>query len=340
MKNKIPIYTDDEKTYFADTCKPVKKAAKEGKISLNSLKRGHYPGVQIPEGEMVGIKCIGYWDIIQPQDWGLPWHRNEGIEITFTENGSVPFDVYDSSGYILKAHDLTITRPWQPHRVGDPNISNSCLFWMIIDVGVRRPHQEWKWPDWIVLSKNDLYSLTNLLRENEQPVWTTNEKMQRRIIELKKSVLGALRGESYSMMVIYINELLVEILNLLRYHKGVGDKTLTSTQRNVDLFLSEVSSNLSEQWTTESMANYCQVGVTSFIHYCKHLKNITPLQYLTQLRLEKATKLLIEKPEMKIIEIAFECGFNSSQYFATVFRSKYKCTPKEYQVVYSEKSLI
>ena len=83
------------------------------------------------------------------------------------------------------------------------------------------------------------------------------------------------------------------------------------------------------------MARYCQVGVTSFIHYCKHLKNMTPLQYLTQLRLEKAVKLLLEKPEMKVINIAFECGFNSSQYFATVFRSRYKCTPREYQVAYT-----
>ena len=332
MSDNIPIFTDDEKTYLADTCKPVKKALREGKISLFALKRGNYPGFQIPEGEIPGIRSIGYWDITNPQDWGLPWHRNEGIEITFLENGSIPFDVYDDSGYVLNAYDLTITRPWQPHRVGDPNIGNSCLFWMIIDVDVRRPHQEWQWPEWVVLSKQDIECLTNLLRENEQPVWTTNEKMQQRIMKLKKAIREVLEGESYSTMTININELLVEIMNLLKYHKGKTDKTLTSTQRNVNLFLSEISSSLAEPWTTESMAKYCQVGVTSFIHYCRHLKNMTPLQFLKQQRLEKAGRMLLEEPEKKIIDIAFECGFNSSQYFATVFRSKYGCTPKEYQV--------
>ena len=334
MKNNIPVYTDDEKMYYADTCKPLKKALLEGKISVYAVKRGNYPGTQISEEEIRGIQSIGYWDITKPQEWGLPWHRNEGIEISFLENGSLPFEVFGSSGYHLKANDLTITRPWQPHRIGNPNISNSCLFWMIIDVEVRRPHQEWKWPDWIILTKKDLDVLTNLLRENEQPVWSTNGKIQRRIAKLKKSVLGALRGDSYSMVQIYINELLVEILNLLTYHKNIGDKTLTTTQRNVDLFLSEISSNVSEQWTTESMAKYCQIGVTSFIHYCKHLKNMTPLQYVTQKRLEKAVTLLLKEPEKKVIDIAFECGFNSSQYFATVFRSKYNCTPREYQTAY------
>ena len=87
------------------------------------------------------------------------------------------------------------------------------------------------------------------------------------------------------------------------------------------------------------MAKYCQVGVTSFIHYCKHLKNMTPLQYLTRLHLEKAVDLLLKKPEKKVIDIAFECGFNSSQYFATVFRSKYNCTPREYQEAYLSPAL-
>jgi AraC-like DNA-binding protein len=331
MKNNIPIYTDDEKTYYADTCRPIKKAVTEGKISLYSLKRGHYPGEQIAEGEIEGINTIGYWDITSPQDWGLPWHRNEGIEITFTENGSVPFDVYDNRGHLLKAYDLTITRPWQPHRVGDPNVGNSCLLWMIIDVGVRRPHQEWKWPDWVILSKKDLSSLTNLLRENEQSVWNTDEEMQRRITKLKKSIYSVLQGESYTKIAIYVNELLMGILELLTVHKDDGDKSLISTRRNVELFLSEISSNLSEQWTTESMANYCQIGTTSFIQYCKHLKNITPMQYLNQLRIDRAATLLLEKSELKVTDIAFECGFNSSQYFATVFRSHNGCTPKEYR---------
>ena len=42
---------------------------------------------------------------------------------------------------------------------------------MIIDLGVRRPHQEWRWPSWTLLSRQDLSDLTCFLRQNEQYVW-------------------------------------------------------------------------------------------------------------------------------------------------------------------------
>lgn len=232
---------------------------------------------------------------------------------------------------MLKPYNLTITRPWQPHKLGNPNIANSCLFWLIIDVGVRRPHQEWQWPNWIILSKSDLHDLTKLLRESEQAVWYTTKEMKQIIKKNKAAIRNAIDSGSYTMLAIYINELLLEILQHLKFHRTTGNNELTSTIRSIELFLYEISSNISEQWTTESMSEYCHVGITSLIRYCKELKNMTPMQYLNQLRINQAAVFLLEKSEMKIIDIAFLCGFNSSQYFATVFRSQIGCTPKEYR---------
>ena len=86
------------------------------------------------------------------QDWGEDLHRNEGIEFLFLETGSTKF-IADEKKYHLQAGDFTITRPWQLHKLGEPNIGPGRLHWLIIDVGVRRPHQEWQWPDWVVLAK-------------------------------------------------------------------------------------------------------------------------------------------------------------------------------------------
>ena len=35
-----------------------------------------------------GLKMAGYWDADSDQDWGLPWHRNEGIELTLLEEAA------------------------------------------------------------------------------------------------------------------------------------------------------------------------------------------------------------------------------------------------------------
>lgn len=56
----------------------------------------------------------------------------------------------------------------------------------------------------------------------------------------------------------------------------------------------------------------------------------TPVEYLRQLRLEKACGLLsgTDKP---ITEIAYLCGLGSSSYFGKTFRDAFGCTPKAYR---------
>ena len=51
--------------------------------------------------------------------------------------------------------------------------------------------------------------------------------------------------------------------------------------------------------------------------------------YITQLRMEKALKLLKEHPTMLIGDIAEQCGFSDVAYFSRVFRQHYKMTPTE-----------
>ena len=103
-------------------------------------------------GTLSGLKTVGFWDADHDQAWGLDWHRNEGLELTFLETGTLAFSV-DATRCQLHPNDLTITRPWQPHRVGNPAVSAGRLHWLILDLGVRRPHQTWQWPKWLILTR-------------------------------------------------------------------------------------------------------------------------------------------------------------------------------------------
>jgi len=53
--------------------------------------------------------------------------------------------------------------------------------------------------------------------------------------------------------------------------------------------------------------------------------------YIQQLRLEYAAKLLAEHPDMSIVQIASECGFSSHKYFTERFRLHYSMTPSEFR---------
>lgn len=331
-----PIYKESGKTYRIDTCRPQIEAMNAGKIRLVALTRGHYPGRKLPETELAGITSLGYWDAVVKQDWGLETHRNEGIEISFIETGGIVFTVEDTK-YDLHPGDFTITRPWQAHNLGDPNIRPGRLHWLILDVQVRRPNQPWKWPDWVVLTRHDLDELTRILRGNESPVWPSTPEIRQCFRKIAAAVDRNQDNSHISHLIIYLNELFLQLLETFR-SKGITENpALSSTQRTVQLFLNDLNAStthLAHTWTLEEMAHHCGLGVTAFVKYCRQLTNTTPVEYLNQCRVEEAARLLIEHPGMKITDVAFHCGFYSSQYFATVFRHHYHCSPRTYRVAH------
>jgi AraC family L-rhamnose operon regulatory protein RhaS len=333
MPQPPPIYRESGRTYAADTCTPVARAAKSGQISMVSLARGHYPGRKLPRGVLPGVKSVGYWDVARTQTWGLDTHRNEGLELTFLESGRLRFSV-DDHEVALQPGDLTITRPWQLHCLGRPHITTSRLDWLILDVGVRRPHQAWKWPPWLVLSKADLAQLTDMLRHNEQPVWHAPDELRRLFDRIARAIESDKAGENLSRLTLHLNELFLGILEMCRHSDAPLDASLSSSLRTVELFLRDLAGNESQlalEWTLPRMAKLCGLGVTHFTHHCRQLTNLTPLQYLNTCRLEAASRRLCVEPERNITEIALACGFSSSQYFATVFRAHFGTSPRQFR---------
>jgi AraC family L-rhamnose operon regulatory protein RhaS len=278
-----------------------------------------------------GISTIGYWDAKNRQDWGLDWHRNEGIEITFLETGGLSFSV-EQSDFALQPGHLTITRPWQRHRVGSPHVGAGRLYWIIIDVGVRQPHQTWNWPDWLILSPQDLQQLTTVLRHNEHPVWPAGNELLRIFQKIGEAVEKDVDGSEESRLRMCVNEVLLLMIDLFREQDVDLCESLTDARRSVEFILKEAAHNLHFPWTLELMAEKCDLGITRFTHYCKLITNMTPARYLSSLRLEAAAKRLLDDSDQNITDIALECGFSSSQHFATRFKQEYGYSPRAYRL--------
>lgn len=75
-----------------------------------------------------------------------------------------------------------------------------------------------------------------------------------------------------------------------------------------------------------------KLKLTPEVPYAANLVNTGPMEYLNQCRLERAAQQLRTRPELSITEVAFANGFNSSQYFATRFRRRFKLAPSQYVV--------
>jgi AraC-like DNA-binding protein len=59
----------------------------------------------------------------------------------------------------------------------------------------------------------------------------------------------------------------------------------------------------------------------------------TFISYLNKLRLTEAARLLAEKPEANVAEIAYSVGYKNVSYFNKLFKEEYGCTPKVFKSV-------
>jgi len=326
------IYQARRKSYVIDTCEPQIRAVREGKIKMHALTKGHYTGAKLSPDILPGLNSIGFWDGFGTQDWGLDEHRNEGVEIVLLETGKMAFTV-DERRFDLVPGSLTITRPWQLHKLGDPNIGPGRLHWLIVDVKVRRPNQKWRWPDWLVLTREDLDELTRKLRHNETPVWKSTPEIAQTFQILAQCILNWNEPHSVSRMIAKLNQLFIGILDALTEQHLEEDPELASRRHTVELFLKDLATNpVSHRghWTLAQMAAHCGMGVTAFSKYSRELVNVGPMEYLNQCRLEHAARQLQEQPELSVTDVAFANGFNSSQYFATCFRRRFKRSPRQF----------
>ena len=333
MLRRPPLFRDRGPTSRVDAHEPLLASIRAGKIDFHGLGRGHYPGDRLAPDQLPGLLSLGYWDARGDQDWGMDFHRNEGVEICLLETGSMRFAV-DQGSYPLGPGDLTITRPWQAHRQGDPRIAAGRLHWATIAVGARRPDQVWRWPRWNLLAPGDTAELSRRLRLTASPVWRASPEVVRSFQRMRAAIADETGDRLISRVAVGLNELLLGVLELLRTENRAERPRLASPEHSVELFLGDLRTNLNsvgQEWTLAGMAAACGMGTTQFSRLSRRLTNDSPLRYLNFVRLEAAARLLRGEPARSVTDIAFGCGFASSQYFANQFRRHYGVTPTDYR---------
>ncbi len=126
-------------------------------------------------------------------------------------------------------------------------------------------------------------------------------------------------------------------VNLLRHHTaskpqlpiykgGLPPRQLSQVLDYIDTYLDR---NI-------KLADLAQLLDISSFHFSRLFKQsigITPHQYLSQQRVERA-KQLLKTTDRLIVDIALECGFTSHSHLSKQFRQLTSMTPKAYRITY------
>lgn len=96
-------------------------------------------------------------------------------------------------------------------------------------------------------------------------------------------------------------------------------------------FKQVIEANIFSPITMETLADYCNLSLSSFKREFAKLYNDTPANYIKTKRLEKASELLL-KTNNRITDIAFESGFNDLANFTKSFHDKYQVSPSNFRL--------
>ena len=88
-----------------------------------------------------------------------------------------------------------------------------------------------------------------------------------------------------------------------------------------------INDNLEQDLTLTEIARIAGLSHFHFARAFRKTMGITPQQYITNRRIEKAKELLA-KSDLPIVEVGFQSGFKNQSHFTTLFRKFTSFTPR------------
>jgi AraC family transcriptional regulator len=101
-------------------------------------------------------------------------------------------------------------------------------------------------------------------------------------------------------------------------------------QSKLQRVLEYINIHLEHDIQLTDLADAADMSQCYFASLFKQSMGITPWQYVVQQRIERS-KVLLRQGNNSIVEIAFQCGFNSQSHFTQQFRRLTGSTPKMYR---------
>ncbi len=96
-----------------------------------------------------------------------------------------------------------------------------------------------------------------------------------------------------------------------------------------------LESRYTEEIPNTVLAREAGLSTRSLLRHFKSATGISPRQYLLRIRIARACRRLRETPD-SITDIAFDLGFNDSNYFSRQFRSQTGMSPRQYRSLQSD----
>lgn len=104
-------------------------------------------------------------------------------------------------------------------------------------------------------------------------------------------------------------------------------------------FKATVLQNSTSNLSLPELARLCNMSLATFKRRFSAVFGESPAQYLLKAKLEKAAALLRRNEQLRIADIAYDCGFDTVTHFNKVFKKQYNLSPTEFKLSQKENVL-
>ncbi|WP_375323384.1 AraC family transcriptional regulator [Flagellimonas sp. GZD32] len=247
-------------------------------------------------------------------------HQHEEIQISYIAKGSGSLVVADSiSDY--QEGDVLVIGGFLPHAFkSDVSASSKSimhtLFFDIHSFG------------------NDFFGITDLASTK---AFFKKSELGIRVISNKEVIINAFQKlksqnkvEQIATLLVVINEIMkakTQPLSSFVYRKTFSDD---EGKRMNDVF-KHAMDKFNEPINLDEIAQVANMSKNAFCRYFKRRTNKTFFQFLIEIRIENACKIILSQPELAIAAVSEQCGFNNIANFNRKFKELKGCSPTQFR---------
>lgn len=259
-----------------------------------------------------------YITTLTPDDPVVTTHWHEEAELTLITSGSGLYQI-DLADYAVKEGDLLFLPPLFLHSISlgkeDELISETYVFHMnflggnATDVCSTR---------YLTPLMNQQLSLPFLITPGH-PAYASLLDIFGRI--------ACLYGEAAFGYELALKSLFLQaVYLLLPYSEQIPSSRTPTSSDKLKQVLDYIELHYSESISVRDLAALCYFSEYHFMRFFKKHMNMTCVQYINNLRLEKSVELL-KQGNTSILDVSLSVGFGNLSYFYRAFKKKYHMTP-------------
>jgi len=247
----------------------------------------------------------------------VTWHSHKQFELLFVLDGSTVYEFQGCDPIELAGGHFMVVPPGMMHRGEQDLRMPTTLIGIVLAFDARGATRN------TPFTVRELGWLRRHFNANSLTVHPLGQDLRRTIVQLDKRLSRKKPNQDELSMA--ETRLLVcsTISGAARQLSAVDDH---DSQFIVDAAIGYMRAHLNEPFSVGNLVDHIGYGRSRFFELFRGNTGMTPNDYLCRLRLEAARGLL-EKTSRPVTDIAFEVGFNSSQYFSTVFLQYTGLTP-------------